>query len=89
MIRYYKKEDIDEIAKIIVDDWKIAYKGIIDDKVLEDLKKFIPLGPLHMPANILGVEDITSLTINGGTQNIAIAEDKIVNISSIDISEVM
>lgn len=40
-------------------------------------------------ANILGVEDITSLTINGGTQNIAIAEDKIVNISSIDISEVM
>ena len=29
---------------------------IIDDKVLEDLKKFIPLGPLHMPANILGVE---------------------------------
>ena len=40
-------------------------------------------------ANIVGVEDITSLTINGGTQNIAIAEDKIVNISSIDISEVM
>ena len=40
-------------------------------------------------ANILGIEDIASLTINGGTQNIAIAEDKIVNISSIDISEVM
>ena len=40
-------------------------------------------------ANILGVEDITSLTINGGTQNIAIAEDKIINITSIDISEVM
>ena len=37
MIRYYKKEDIDEIAKIIVDDWKIAYKGIIDDKVLNNL----------------------------------------------------
>ena len=29
---------------------------IIDNKVLEDLKNFIPLGPLHMPANILGVE---------------------------------
>lgn len=40
-------------------------------------------------ANILGIEDIASLTINGGTQNIAIAEDKLVNISSIDISEVM
>ena len=37
MIRYYKKEDIDEIAKMIVDDWKIAYKGIIDDKVLNNL----------------------------------------------------
>lgn len=40
-------------------------------------------------ANILGVEDITSLTVNGGTSNITIAEDKIINITSIDISEVM
>ena len=34
MIRYYKKEDIDEIAKIITEDWKIAYKGIIDEEYL-------------------------------------------------------
>lgn len=40
-------------------------------------------------ANIVGVEDITSLTVNGGTSNITIAEDKIINIASIDISEVM
>lgn len=40
-------------------------------------------------ANIIGVEDITSLTVNGDTQNITIAEDKIINLSSIDISEVM
>ena len=40
-------------------------------------------------ANIVGVEDITSLTVNGGTSNITIAEDKIINITSIDISEVM
>lgn len=40
-------------------------------------------------ANIVGVEDIASLTVNGGTSNITIAEDKIINITSIDISEVM
>lgn len=37
MIRYYEERDIDKIAKIIVDDWKIAYKGIIDDDYLENL----------------------------------------------------
>ena len=37
MIRYYKKEDINEIAKIITEDWKIAYKGIIDKEFLETL----------------------------------------------------
>ena len=40
-------------------------------------------------ANILGVEDITSLTINNKNTNISIAEDKIVNISSIELLEVM
>ncbi len=38
--------------------------------------------------NLLGVGDITSLTINGNTSNITIAEDKIVNISSVELSEV-
>lgn len=37
MIRYYEERDIYKIAKIIVDDWKIAYKGIIDDDYLENL----------------------------------------------------
>lgn len=39
--------------------------------------------------NLLGVEDITSLTINDNTSNITIAEDKIINISTIELSEVM
>lgn len=39
--------------------------------------------------NILGVEDIASLTINDNTSNITIAEDKIINVSTIDLSEVM
>lgn len=37
MIRYYEERDIDEVAKIIVEDWKIAYKGIIDINYLKGL----------------------------------------------------
>lgn len=31
---------------------------IITDEVVEDLKKYIPLAPLHNPANILGIEAV-------------------------------
>ena len=40
MIRYYKEQDIDEVSKIIVDDWKIAYKGIIDNDYLKNLNYY-------------------------------------------------
>ena len=40
-------------------------------------------------ANILGVEDISSLTVNNNNINISIAEDKIINISSVELSEVI
>jgi acetate kinase len=30
--------------------------AIVDDEVLTELKELIPLGPLHMPANIMGIE---------------------------------
>ena len=39
--------------------------------------------------NLPGVGDINSLTINDNTINISISEDKIVNISSVNISEVI
>lgn len=32
MIRYYEQKDIEQVAKIITEDWKIVYKGIIDDE---------------------------------------------------------
>ena len=38
--------------------------------------------------NNLGVGDITSLTINGGTSNVAIPNEKIANVISITLSEV-
>ncbi|MDD3904783.1 MAG: acetate kinase [Sphaerochaeta sp.] len=30
--------------------------ALVNDEVVEQLKKVIPLGPLHMPANIMGIE---------------------------------
>ena len=40
-------------------------------------------------ANIQGVEDISSLTVNDNNINISIAEDKIINISEINLVEVV
>ncbi len=37
MIRWYERKDIEQIAKIITNDWKIAYRGIIDDDYLDGL----------------------------------------------------
>lgn len=37
MIRYYEYEDIEDIAKLIDDNWKSAYRGIIDDEFLDNL----------------------------------------------------
>lgn len=39
--------------------------------------------------NLLGVGDIQSLTVNDNTINISIAEDKLINVSSIELSEVV
>ena len=40
-------------------------------------------------ANTLGVEDIIDFKINDSNSNITIAEDKIINISDIQLSEVI
>ena len=37
MIRYYEKEDIEQIAKLIDKDWKIEYRGMIDNEYLDNL----------------------------------------------------
>ncbi len=54
---------IDNVADIKAVGHRMLHGGetfkksvIIDDATLEEFKKLIPLGPLHMPANILGVE---------------------------------
>ena len=37
IIRNVKKEDLEQVAEIIVTGWKTAYKGIIDDNYLNSL----------------------------------------------------
>ena len=43
---------------------KFKSSVLITDEVLEDLREFIPLGPLHQPANIQGVEACKALMPN-------------------------
>lgn len=35
--------------------------ALVDENTLETLKSLIPLGPLHMPANIMGIEAVMAL----------------------------
>ena len=37
IIRQAKKEDVMQIAEILVEDWQIAYRGIMDDDFLDSL----------------------------------------------------
>lgn len=43
---------------------KFKKSTLVDDKILEELKELIPLGPLHMPANITGIEVARKLMPN-------------------------
>ena len=37
IVRNAKKEDIRQIAEILVEDWKTAYRGIIDSDYLDSM----------------------------------------------------
>lgn len=50
-------EDIDAVAHRVLHGGDIYQDSVlITDKVLKNLEKLIPLGPLHMPANISGIK---------------------------------
>lgn len=38
IIRNVKQEDLWSVSSIVVEGWKSAYRGIIDDKFLDSLK---------------------------------------------------
>ena len=55
-----------------------------NDNIIETYSKIYGL-----LANHLAVEDITELKINNSNSNISISDDKIINISEINLSEVV
>ncbi len=55
-------EEIDAVGhRVLHGGEKFKKSTLINDKVLKELKKLIPLGPLHQPANIQGIEACMSL----------------------------
>ena len=52
-----KLTEIDAVGHRVLHGGEIYTESVlVDDKVVENLKTLIPLGPLHMPANISGIE---------------------------------
>ena len=68
---------------------KVEFEAKLNDYLKTVTNELIYSKVYGLLANILGVEDISSLTVNDNNINISIAEDKIINISSIELSEVM
>ena len=55
-------EEIDAVGhRVLHGGEKIRQSVIVSPDVLADLKALIPLGPVHMPANIMGIEVCQSL----------------------------
>ncbi len=49
---------------------KFTASVIIDDKVIEAIEEYIPLGPLHNPANLMGIK--ACMKVMPGTPNVAV-----------------
>ena len=74
----YELEEVKEEFKTKIDEYlKEVYDELIYSKIYGIL------------ANLEGVEDMQSLTVNDNNINISIAEDKIINISDIQLNEVI
>jgi uncharacterized phage protein gp47/JayE len=73
----------------LVDDVKASFEDSLNTYLKTVTSELAYSKVYGILANELGVGDIVSLTVNSGTSNIAIANDKLINISSITISEVV
>ena len=72
-----------------IEEVKQEFKAKINEYLKSVTNEFTYSKVYGLLANIIGIEDIGTLTINGGNSNITISEDKIINISEINISEVV
>lgn len=72
-----------------IEEVKQEFEAKINEYLKSVTNEFTYSKAYGLLANIIGIEDIGTLTINGGNSNITISEDKIINISEINISEVV
>lgn len=67
-------KSLDEISaighRVLHGGGKYKKATLVTEKVMKDLKKYIPLGPLHMPANIQGIE--ACMKVMPGKENVCI-----------------
>ena len=72
-----------------LEDVKLDFEASLNE-YLKDVTTELTYSKVYgLLANHLGIEDITSLLVNDNNINISIAEDKIINISEINLVEVV
>ena len=72
-----------------LEDVKLDFEASLNE-YLKDVTTELTYSKVYgLLANHLGIEDISSLLINDNNINISIAEDKIINISEINLVEVV
>ena len=72
-----------------LEDVKLEFEASLNE-YLKDVTNELTYSKVYgLLANHLGIEDITSLLVNDNNINISIAEDKIINISEINLVEVV
>ena len=68
---------------------KMRSRGTTSIEVIKNICEAYSYGEVEIIVNHVGVEDVTSFTINDNNINISISEDKIINISEVILSEVV
>jgi uncharacterized phage protein gp47/JayE len=72
-----------------LEDVKLEFKNSLNE-YLKDVTNELTYSKIYgLLVNLPGIGDINNLLVNDGNSNITISEDKIVNISEINLSEVV
>lgn len=73
----------------VLEDIQTDFKASLDEYLKGVTNELTYSKVYGLLANHVGVEDVTSFTINDNNVNISISEDKIINISEVKLSEVV
>lgn len=72
-----------------ITDIRMEFESILNEYIKDVRTEFVYSKVYGLMASLKGVDDINNLTINGNVGNILVPDDKIVNISNINLSEVV